>query len=161
MTDLGTLGGYNSRAFSINNSGTIIGVADNASQQMQAFIHRNGVLQNLNSLVDLPGVTLTDAVGLNDLGQIVANSGPNGHAYLLTPTNSPGGVQITLNSATALWRIDGGAWQSSGSAILNLAIGNHTIEYGPVTGHTGPATETVIVSSGRLLQLNRTYTPVP
>jgi hypothetical protein len=39
-------------------------------------------------LVDLPGVTLDAADGINDLGQIVAFS-DSGDAYLLTPIPEP------------------------------------------------------------------------
>ncbi|MBV8532157.1 MAG: PEP-CTERM sorting domain-containing protein [Candidatus Eremiobacteraeota bacterium] len=38
-------------------------------------------------------ITLTDAPGINDLGQIVAD-GSNGHAYLLTPVPEPGTLAL-------------------------------------------------------------------
>lgn len=104
----------------------------------------------------MPGVYFYDAFGINDLGQIVAN-GSNGRAYLLTPINAPGGVQVNIVQGTALWRVDGGPWQTSGSSVLSLAIGDHLIEYSEIAGYTRPPTEVVSISGGRLSQLNRSY----
>lgn len=54
-----------------------------------AFLYSNGVMVDLNTLID-PNlqITLAEARGINDLGQIVVNG--NGHAYLLTPVPEPG-----------------------------------------------------------------------
>jgi probable HAF family extracellular repeat protein len=55
------------------------------------FLYSNGTLQDLNNLVPPgSGVTLDDATGINDNGQIVVN-GRNSigqeHSFLLTPTS--------------------------------------------------------------------------
>jgi probable HAF family extracellular repeat protein len=86
MTDLGTIGAFagNSSADGINSSGVIVGNSATASSASDAFVYSNGVMTDLNSLVNLPGVTLTRAPGINDLGQIVAKGSDN-RAYLLTP----------------------------------------------------------------------------
>jgi probable HAF family extracellular repeat protein len=75
MSDLGTLGGRNSAAYTINSTGEVVGKAQNAAGATRAFLYAEGAMQDLNALVvsGLNG-TLTDAVGINDLGQIVANS---------------------------------------------------------------------------------------
>ena len=54
------------------------------------IIGANGTeMIDLNSLVTLDGgIDLTDATGINDVGQIIAN-GSNGHAYLLTTAAVP------------------------------------------------------------------------
>ena len=64
----------------INDSGVIVG---------GPFIWRNGTLQNLNTLIPPgSGVTINNATGINDKGQIVVNgsSTSGGTAFLLTPT---------------------------------------------------------------------------
>lgn len=78
MTAFGPLGGS---ATGINDAGTIVGYSTDTGH---AFVYSNGQTTDLNSLVSLPGVTLTDAEGINANGQIAVN-GNNGHAYLLTP----------------------------------------------------------------------------
>ena len=89
MTDLGTLpGGSDSRAWAINDSGQVVGNSYNTTSGYTAFLYSGGTMTDLNTLVSLPyGAYLNDARGINDLGQIVAQSN-NGHVYLLTPGNA-------------------------------------------------------------------------
>ena len=95
MTDLGTLGGTYSAGNAINNAGQITGFFSTASGVQHAFIYSSGVMVDLNSLID-PSlqITLSEATGINDLGQIVVNmdygSIDSRHAYLLTPVPEPG-----------------------------------------------------------------------
>ena len=87
MTDLGTLGGA-SCAFSINAWGEVVGASYlSGNTTNHAFLYyRNGPMLDLNNLLlNSIGTYLTEAFGINDSGQIIAN-GANGHAYLLTPT---------------------------------------------------------------------------
>jgi len=81
MTDLG----LNVFPDAINDSGVIVGQGPGG-----AVVDSGNGFQNLNSLVPAgSGVTLNDAVGINDNGQIVANgsdaSSPS-HAFLLSPS---------------------------------------------------------------------------
>ncbi|MFP5393126.1 MAG: DUF3466 family protein, partial [Gammaproteobacteria bacterium] len=73
MTDIGTLGGRRSFALAINREGVAVGYADIAGDlESQAFIYRDGVMSNLNTLIDPAlGWTLYSATGINDSGQIV------------------------------------------------------------------------------------------
>lgn len=89
MIDLGTLGGVNSFGEGINASGQVVGESNIAGGALDAFMYSDGEMLDLNSLID-PNldITLSQAVGINDLGQIVAD-GTNGAAYLLTPVSSP------------------------------------------------------------------------
>lgn len=105
MRDLGTLpfpfsppgSVLSSSAFAINDSGQVVGdsnfefcavIIPFCMAGSNAFIYSNGELTNLNDLIDPAlGITLSNATGINDNGQIVANS--NGHAYLLTPVPEP------------------------------------------------------------------------
>ncbi|MBV9037887.1 MAG: DUF3466 family protein [Acidobacteriaceae bacterium] len=91
MQDLGTLGGYNSTANSINNSGQVVGTADRVGPS-HAFLYSNGVMMDLNDLIDPSlGIRLTEAYGINDSGQIAAESlEGQTRAFLLTPMPEPG-----------------------------------------------------------------------
>lgn len=87
MSDLGSFAGGYSYGTAINNSGQVVGASFTEGWQQRAFVTINGVMTDLNSLVTLEdGIALTDAVGINDAGQIVANA--NGRAYLLTPVTA-------------------------------------------------------------------------
>jgi probable HAF family extracellular repeat protein len=102
--DLGTLGGTYSTAMGINNFGQVVGAANNASAYSHAFIYSiaDG-MQDLNDLVlNLPaGIILSEAVGINDRGQIIANGNYSGlyygHAFLLNPVQVPmGALELLL-----------------------------------------------------------------
>ena len=54
MTDLGTLGGNESMVQDINESGLIVGMAENARGDARAFAWENGRLRDLGAL-DQPG----------------------------------------------------------------------------------------------------------
>jgi len=72
-----------SAGYGINDLTQIVGATDT-----RAFIYSDGIMTDLNSdLVNSLGVTLTEARGINDSGQIVANGG--GMAFLLTPLAVP------------------------------------------------------------------------
>jgi probable HAF family extracellular repeat protein len=82
MTDLG----LNVFPNAINDLGVIVG----QGQTGDAFVDSGGTIQNLNNLVAPgSGFTLTEATGINDNGQIVADGSNNTtgqtHAFVLTP----------------------------------------------------------------------------
>jgi probable HAF family extracellular repeat protein len=95
MKDIGTLGGKESFAYGINDSGTVVGYALNAGGDQRGFVYSNGTMVDLNSVAfDIHGnhiPKITDAFGINNAGQIIANVGnvvfPRG--YLLTPVPIP------------------------------------------------------------------------
>jgi probable HAF family extracellular repeat protein len=79
---LGTLGGAESTASDINNSGQIIGSSDNAMGHMNAFIWQHGVMTDLGVL---PGDDDSYATAINSSGAVVGFStldGNNPHAFL-------------------------------------------------------------------------------
>jgi probable HAF family extracellular repeat protein len=81
MTDLG----LNIFPDAINDSGVIVGQGPGG-----AVVDSGSGFQNLNNLIPAAsGVTLTNAVGVNNAGQIVANGGETtggSHAFLLSPS---------------------------------------------------------------------------
>ena len=93
MQDLGTLGGSDSQANGINDSGEVVGESDTTNDSAQhAFLYSNGSMTDLNSLISpSSGWTLLDATAVNDNGQIAGygvNPEGNDEAFLLTPNSN-------------------------------------------------------------------------
>jgi probable HAF family extracellular repeat protein len=95
MHDLDTFAGIYSVARGINNSGEIVGSAFVNEDDYHAFIRQNGVMRDLNSLLDASaaGWVLEEAYAINDLGQIIGTGSFGGqtHGFLLSP-NLPGDI---------------------------------------------------------------------
>jgi uncharacterized repeat protein (TIGR01451 family) len=91
-TDLGTLGGTNSYALSINSSGQVVGQSQNANGETHAFVSTLGELKDLGTL----GGTFSAGWGINDSGDVVGTStleGGYSHAFLYRS-----GAMTDLNS---------------------------------------------------------------
>jgi probable HAF family extracellular repeat protein len=91
-TNLGVPTGFtDSQATAINLRGDVVGqafFANGSASQGRASVWLNGVEYNLNDLIDpSSGMTLIDALAINDGGQIVGTGLVNGwqHGFLLTP----------------------------------------------------------------------------
>ena len=109
-SDLGTFpGDSTSEANGINASGQVVGTAGTSGGTQHAFLYDDAAtphMRDLNSLIPSgSGVTLTNAKGINDLGQIAANGTINGqtHAFRLTPvglpvSNDPGNGSLSPSS---------------------------------------------------------------
>ena len=108
MRDLGNLAaipGWDSQADSLNDSGEIVGWSDsmvNGSSTHRAFLYEGGQMLNLQFYIydRDPNVRLTEAVGINCNGWIVANgfnvTSPDvSRVYLLIP-RGPSRPQCTL-----------------------------------------------------------------
>lgn len=82
VTDLGTFGGQDSKAWDINNLDEVVGWASQFDGTVRAFVWRGEALIDLGTL----GGTESDAHGINDTGQIVGSSGLPGdtesHGFL-------------------------------------------------------------------------------
>jgi len=68
LHDLGTLGGEKSRASAINGAGQIIGTSTPAAGAPHGFLWENGTMRDLD-----PGGGRSDAVAINDAGQVAGN----------------------------------------------------------------------------------------
>lgn len=90
--DLGTLpGDVDSSPLNLNDSGQVVGNSFSAQGVIHPFIwdSTNG-MRDLNSLIPADsGVTLRQALAINNVGQILADStGPVGHTFLLSLQDS-------------------------------------------------------------------------
>jgi len=109
MQPLGSLGGPNSDAAAINNSGIIVGDSDIAgsSGPSHAFVF-DGAMHDLNDLLTSPiDVPLNLATAINNEGQILALAGtPSGgeRGFLLTPVPEPAAISVVGGLAALLWR---------------------------------------------------------
>ncbi len=74
-----------------------------------------------------------------------------------------GSVSVTLApqgaiDAGAMWRIDGGTWQASGTTVSDVSTGNHTVSFSTVSNWTTPSDQTVTVSDSATATATGTYT---
>jgi probable HAF family extracellular repeat protein len=138
--DLGTLGGASSEAAAVNSAGVVAGWAQDAQGARRAFIWRQGVMTDLNTLIRSgTGWVLQAATGIGPSGGIVGYGLFQGQlrAFLLTPpldihlrvegleisTNSPNpheaGRDLLLGTAI---RSDG-PFTATGITITNTVSG--------------------------------------
>ena len=90
ITDLGTLGGSMSRAYSINDSGQVVGISYfDEGLKRHAFLYDESMgMVDLNNLIPSDsGWLLSRAFGINSSGHIIGSGSINGekHAFLLIP----------------------------------------------------------------------------
>jgi probable HAF family extracellular repeat protein len=109
MIDLGSLGGDYAEARALNEAGLVVGLASLPGLGFShAFLYADGQLLDLNALVaGLGDFTLTEAVGINARGQIVAN-GCNDFGFcapvLLSPVPEPSCWSMLLAGLPLLGR---------------------------------------------------------
>ena len=88
---LGTLGGSYSVAAGLSETGQVVGFSRTASGDDHAFTYLDGLMQDLNGLIDPAlGWALTGAMDVNNVGQIVGWGMFEGQqrAFLLTPVSA-------------------------------------------------------------------------
>jgi len=82
IIDLGTFGGTSSRAYAINASGQVAGVAETSDGNFRAFRYEGGTLKNLGTY----DINRSRGLGINDNGVVVGDDGydsfnPKGKAW--------------------------------------------------------------------------------
>jgi probable HAF family extracellular repeat protein len=107
MTNIDTLDSGNSTGLAINDNGVVVGVVNIpiGSGNTHAFVFMGGSMMDLNTLIPAgSGLTLMQANGINDAGEIVgdaqSNSDGSVHAFLLTPV-APQITSISPATGTA------------------------------------------------------------
>ena len=78
--------------------------------------------------------------------------------------NARGSLTVTISPAGAvsdgaMWNVDGGGWQGSGSTVSNLSAGSHTVAFSGLQGWTAPSSRTVTIPSGQTASTIGTYIP--
>ena len=93
-TDLGTLGGSQSRAYSVSSSGVVFGTSAIAGNtDRHAFMYADGVMTDLNTVLDSTGTGWDlQSAQLTSSGQIIGfgSIGGDYDSFLLTPTPGVG-----------------------------------------------------------------------
>jgi hypothetical protein len=98
-------------------------------------------------------LTLANAI-TNEAGNyfcVITNAYGSITSAVVTLTVLPAGslqVNITPSGAVdagAQWRVDGGAWQASGTSICNVGAGDHTVAFSNIAGWTTPTKQPVAV----------------
>lgn len=91
LTDLGTLGGTQSFARSINNEGQVTGNSRSATNQLHAYVWQDGVMVDLGTL---PGHTFSRGYHVSHTGTVVGESDNNqSQAFLYSD-----GVMINIGN---------------------------------------------------------------
>ena len=117
ITDLGTLGGDFSNARGMNDSGQVVGAAENPSGQDRAFLYDSGSMTDLGTL----GGHRSEANGINDSGQVVGwahNASDRFRAFLyesetMTDLGTLGGDRSEANGINDSGQVVGYAHNAS------------------------------------------------
>ena len=76
-----------------------------------------------------------------------------------------GFLQVTISPASVIaagakWRVDGGAWRSSGVMVSGLSAGNHTVSFNTVGGWVAPTSQNIAVSADSIASTSGTYVAI-
>ena len=106
--------------------------------------------------------------GASDFGQLgngasVVNSDPI-HVFSLSTPTLPltGNLSVTITpieiaNSNTNWRVDGGEWQTSGTRLLGLSTGVHTMEFQAVPDWKAPEIETVTINKSQTTTITGSY----
>ncbi len=148
-TLLGFLGGMDSGASGINDSGQVVGYATTASGNAEAFLYSDGVMTGLGFL---PGGTQGGATGINNSGQVVGystNASGNKEAFLysggvMTGLGTlPGYIDSVAYAINESGQIVGYATDPSGNAQAFLYGGGVMTGLGTLPGAVGSMAEAI------------------
>jgi probable HAF family extracellular repeat protein len=121
--DLGTLGGRESQAFAVNQSGNIVGSSQDANGEQHAFLWKHGIM---SELVTQPGCAFSQAFGINDssyiVGGVCSGAALWKHGKLISLPKLPGDLVSTAaginRSGDIVGWSGGGACETGTHAVL-------------------------------------------
>ena len=152
-----------------------VACADNTYLQTVVLYWNDGSLRsNVWNNIIAGSFSQSASIGSYSAGQqiqywIVATdtSGNTTESSQNTLSISPlsGSLQVNISPQGAiddgaLWQVDSGAWQNSGTAISGLVVGLHTVSFEPVQGWSAPNDQSVLISAGWTTTIIGAYTPV-
>jgi probable HAF family extracellular repeat protein len=114
QVDIGTVGGIVTQGRSINAAGDIAGWAVNAQFRGTSFLYQNGVLTDLGLTIGFP----SQAMALNDLGQVVGSRTEGGYVYSAGTVTTLPSLQGNGSSPTSInngGQIVGASWTATGN----------------------------------------------
>ncbi len=90
-----------------------------------------------------------------------AQSSINDHIEIFTKS-AAGALTVTISpagavSAGAMWNVDGGNWQASGTTVSGLTVGTHTVDFNNMAGWTTPSSQNVNISNGQTASVGGAY----
>ncbi len=109
-------------------------------------------------------VSFSDLAGWTKPNSIAVNVKANETAERTgTYTAHTGSLRVTIEPSAAVqagaqWRVDGGAWQSSGATLANLGIGVHTVAFKDLPAWATPAPREVTVVTSETAETTGVYT---
>jgi len=116
VTELGTLGGDDSKALDINNAGHVVGEADDNGGIPWACLWHDGLTLSLGTLNPTKN---SAATGINSDGQIVGRSDDPDHVFLYDDGTMTDLGQMLFNAHTLAWDIN-----DAGLIVGHCATGN-------------------------------------
>ena len=144
--------------------GTFVTVSGEHFGAEPGVVSFNGISAAIGSWSDNQAVVTVPEGATTGLIMLRTSEGllSNGLSFTVNVIGAPGSLQVTLEPTEVLgtgarWRLDGGIWLESGTTILDLAAGEHTISYLVVSGWTAPLNEMVAIHSGQIVSLSRSY----
>ena len=91
---------------------------------------------------------------------------PNGTRLIsdLVRLSQIGSLTVTISPVGAvrdgaIWSVDGGGSQASGSTVSNLSPGSHTVAFSGLQGWTAPSSQTVTITGAQSASTTGTYIP--
>ncbi len=60
-------------------------------------------------------------------------------------------------TAGAMWNVDGGSWQASGTTVSGMTAGSHTVAFNNISGWTAPSSQTATIMNGTTTSLSGAY----
>jgi uncharacterized repeat protein (TIGR03803 family) len=76
-----------------------------------------------------------------------------------------GSLTVTIGPAGAvtegaMWKVDGGGWQASGTTVSGITVGSHPVAFNNIAGWSIPSGQTANISNGQTASATGTYKPV-